>query len=220
MKSKAFPAVAFIVASALAVAGWMHFKRRPQSETAVPDTPRVRASEPQDAFQPLHRVPELPAALREYITTTPPILEPPTTAGPSPATPTRSISATASQLQDRLVPIPAKKPKPPLHDPVARAAMSLVGADPDAEAYWLEAIFDSSLPDKEREDLMEDLNEEGLSDHKRPGPEDFPLIVNRLALILEIAPEADDFMLRHLGEAYKDLLNLAAITQGEGGPVR
>jgi hypothetical protein len=212
--------MAFIAASALAVAGWMHFKQRPQSETAVPNTPRVQVPEPQNASQPLHRAPELPAALREHIITTRPIPKPPTTAGPSPATPTRSISGTASQLQDRPVPIPAKKPKPPLQDPVARVAMSLVGADPDAEAYWLEAIFDSSLPDGEREDLMEDLNEEGLSDHKRPGPEDFPLIVNRLALILEIAPEADEFMLRHLGEAYKDLLNLAAVTQGGGEPVR
>ncbi|HZJ15443.1 MAG TPA: hypothetical protein VFD27_10350 [Chthoniobacteraceae bacterium] len=220
MKSKAFLAVAFIAASALAVAGWMHFKQRPQSETAGPNTARVQASEPQDASQPLHRVPELPAALREYITTTPPIPEASPAAAPSPAAPTRKISAAAPQSQDRPVPIPAKKSKPPLQDPTARIAMSLVGADPDAEAYWLEAIFDSSLSDGEREDLMEDLNEEGLSDHKRPGPDDFPLIVNRLALILEIAPEADDFMLRHLGEAYKDLLNLAAITQGEGSPVR
>ena len=220
MKSKTIPAVAFIAASALAVAGWMHFKQRPQSETAGPNTPRVQASEPQDASEPLHRAPELPAALRELVMTPSPIPKPPPTAGPSPAAPLRTISAAASQSRDRPVPVPAKKPKPPLQDPVARVAMSLVGADPDAEAYWLEAIFDSSLPDGEREDLMEDLNEEGLSDHKQPGPEDLPLIVNRLALILEIAQEADEFMLRHLGEAYKDLLNLAAITQGEGSPVR
>ena len=98
--------------------------------------------------------------------------------------------------------------------------MSFVGADPNAEAYWLEAIFDRSLPDREREDLMEDLNEEGLSDHQHPGPEDLPLIMNRLALIEAIAPEADEFMLTHLGEAYQDLVNLAHITQGEGSPVK
>jgi len=98
--------------------------------------------------------------------------------------------------------------------------MSLVGVDPDAEAYWLDAIYDPTLPDQEREDLMEDLNEEGLSDQKRPGTQDFPLIINRLALIEEIAPYADEFMLPHLTEAYKDLLNLADITQGGGTPVR
>jgi len=113
-----------------------------------------------------------------------------------------------------------KKPKELLHDPDARAALSFVGVDPQAEAYWLEAIFDSSLPDQEREDLIEDLNEEGLSDTKRPGLEDFPLIVNRIAIIEEIVLHADAFMAPHLREAYKDLWNLAAITQGGGKPVR
>ena len=96
----------------------------------------------------------------------------------------------------------------PLQDPVAREALSLVGADPDAEQYWAAAIFDPSLPDQEREDLMEDLNEDGLSDPQHPGPQDLPLIVNRLRIISELAPYADDFMLEHLGEAYKDLVGL------------
>ncbi len=41
-------------------------------------------------------------------------------------------------------------------------------------------------------------------------PEDIPLIFNRLAIIEEVAPYADPFMLEHLGEAWKDLMNLAA----------
>jgi hypothetical protein len=105
---------------------------------------------------------------------------------------------------------PAPPAKPALQDPDARVALSLVGADPDAEAYWMDAIFDTSLPDQEREDLMEDLNEDGLSDPKHPGPQDLPLILNRLALIEEIAPSADPFMQEHLGEAYKDLNNMLA----------
>lgn len=119
-----------------------------------------------------------------------------------------------------LVSVPPQKPKEPLHDPEARAAMGLVGIDQDAEAYWLGAIFDASLPEGEREDLMEDLNEEGLSDAKHPGPQDLPVILNRLAIIEEILPFADQFMVEHLGEAYKDLINLAEITQGRGEPVR
>jgi hypothetical protein len=107
-------------------------------------------------------------------------------------------------------PIGPAKQKEPLRDPDARTALSLVGVDPDAEAYWLSAISDTSLPDQEREDLMEDLNEDGLSDPKHPGPEDLPLIVNRLAIIEEIAPSADPFMQEHLGEAYKDLSNMLA----------
>ncbi|MBW8863665.1 MAG: hypothetical protein JF609_01855 [Verrucomicrobia bacterium] len=113
-------------------------------------------------------------------------------------------SAAQAKPQQQSTGNPAK-PKEPLRDPDARTALSLVGIDPDAEAYWVSAISDTSLPDQEREDLMEDLNEDGLSDPKHPGPEDLPLIVNRLAIIEEIAPNADPFMQEHLGEAYKDL---------------
>ena len=87
-------------------------------------------------------------------------------------------------------------------------ALTYVGEDPYAEAYWLEAIFDTNLPDKERDDLMEDLNEAGFADPRHPGPDDLPLIVNRIGIIEEVAPYADEFMLPHLGEAYKDLVNL------------
>lgn len=93
-------------------------------------------------------------------------------------------------------------------DPAARVALGLVGADPAAEQYWTDAIFDPSLSDHEREDLMEDLNEDGLSDPKHPGPEDLSLILNRIQLIEDLAPYADDFMLEHLGEAHKDLVNM------------
>jgi hypothetical protein len=97
-----------------------------------------------------------------------------------------------------------------LQDPVAREALSLVGVDSDAEQYWAAAIFDPTLPDQEREDLMEDLNEDGLSDPQHPGPQDLPLIVNRIRIIEQIAPFADDFMLEHLWEADKDLRNMLA----------
>src|SRR5690348_2473627 len=52
----------------------------------------------------------------------------------------------------------------PLQDPIARVALSLVGMDPDAEDYWFAAINDLTLPANERQNLIEDLNEEGLSD--------------------------------------------------------
>ena len=147
---------------------------------------------------------------------------------PSPAEQAPNISENIPSQETKpggkpkVVPAPtqAKKPREPLHDPEARVAMSLVGIDPEAEAYWLGAIFDSGLPANEREDLMEDLNEEGLSDRKRPGPQDLPLILNRLAIIEQILPHADEFMVTHLGEAYKDLVNLAEITQGGGASVR
>lgn len=96
-------------------------------------------------------------------------------------------------------------------DLLARVALSLVGTgDPGAEAYWMGAIFDPTLSDQEREDLMEDLNEEGLANPRQAMQQDLPLIMNRLAIIEAVAPYADPFMQEHLFEAYKDLMNLAS----------
>jgi hypothetical protein len=99
-------------------------------------------------------------------------------------------------------------PDEPLQDPDAREALALVGVDPVAEQYWLGAIFDSSLPDNEREDLMEDLNEAGFDDPKNPTADDFALIMARLQIIDFVLPNADDFMAEHLLEAQKDLVNM------------
>jgi hypothetical protein len=109
----------------------------------------------------------------------------------------------------------------PLQDPIARVALSLVGMDPDAEDYWFAAINDLSLPAHERQDLIEDLNEEGLSDPEHPSIDDLPLIFSRLELIETIAPDAaDDVNAAAFNEAYKDLLNLAELAMGGGEPVR
>jgi hypothetical protein len=105
-------------------------------------------------------------------------------------------------------------------DPLARAALTFVGADPLAEAYWLGAINDPSLSADERQNLIEDLNEDGLSDAKHPGPEDLPLILNRLALIEDVAPGAmDQVNSAAFQEAYKDLVNLAELALGGGHSV-
>ncbi len=110
----------------------------------------------------------------------------------------------------------AGKGKEPIQDPTARQALGFVGVDPEAEQYWVSAINDPSLPPDERKDLIEDLNEDGLSDPKQPGPQDVPLIVNRLRLIEALAPLAmDQVNADAFAEAYKDLKNLLA-----GQPVR
>jgi len=109
-----------------------------------------------------------------------------------------------------------KQEKPPIQDPDARAALSLVGADPEAEQYWMAAINDPTLPAEERKDLIEDLNEDGLSDPKHPGPQDVPLIVSRIQLIEELAPNSmDPVNANAFAEAYKDLNNMLA-----GEPVK
>ena len=63
-----------------------------------------------------------------------------------------------------------------------------------------------SLPPVERQDLIEDLNEDGLSDWDNPGPQDLPLIISRLELIQELAPFAmDQVNADAFQEAHKDL---------------
>jgi len=97
-----------------------------------------------------------------------------------------------------------------VQDPEARAALSFVGADPAADAYWADAISDPTLPAEERKDLIEDLNEDGLSDPHHPGPADLPLIMARLRLIEELGPYAmDQVNADAFAEAEKDLIGMA-----------
>ena len=101
------------------------------------------------------------------------------------------------------------QPSEPVSDPLARAALSYVGADPAAEGYWVAAINDPNLSADERQNLIEDLNEDGLSDPRNPGIEDLPLIWNRIQLIEELAPYAmDPVNFDAFEEAYKDLWNM------------
>jgi hypothetical protein len=117
-------------------------------------------------------------------------------------------------------PMPANKKaapvKEPLQDPLAREALIFVGVDPEAEAYWYGAINDPSLPPNERQDLIEDLNEEGLPDPKHPTPEDLPLILSRIELIETVGPFAmDEVNMEAFAEAYKDLVNLLELAAGQ-----
>jgi hypothetical protein len=96
-----------------------------------------------------------------------------------------------------------------VQDPMARLALNFVGSDPDAEAYWVGAINDSSLPEEERKDLIEDLIEDGLANSHHPTAEDIPLIVRRIQLIEQLAPSAmDDVNRDAFAEAHKDLVGL------------
>ena len=131
--------------------------------------------------------------------------------------PTNSTPQQAAAQVNQIGP-PAKAP---LKDPAARIAFAWVGADEEAETYWYLAINDPSLPANERQDLIEDLNEDGLSDPKHPTADDLPLIASRLLLLEEFGPYAmDEVNADAFREAYKDLVNLANLAMGGGGPVR
>ena len=98
-----------------------------------------------------------------------------------------------------------------VHDPMARVALYFVGTgDPEANAYWESAIFDSGLPGEERKDLIEDLNETGMADTHHPGPADLPLIMARIRLIERLAPYSiDQVDTKAFAEAYNDLVGMA-----------
>ena len=100
---------------------------------------------------------------------------------------------------------------------MARVALAFVGADLDAEMYWYWAINNPSLSGHERQDLIEDLNEDGLSDPQNPTAEDLPLILNRIGLIEAVGWDAmDEVNSDAFQEAYKDLVNLAIQAMGNG----
>ena len=97
----------------------------------------------------------------------------------------------------------------------------MVGVEPEAEQYWIKAINNPDLPANERQDLIEDLNEDGLSDPKHPTTEDLPVILKRLKLIEELAPQAmDKVNADAFKEARKDLENLVSVAVGTGKPVQ
>jgi hypothetical protein len=195
MKQKQILAAILVAGAGCVLAGW-YFHKRPAVEVS---TPPAVASVSQSASVTAP-APEQPAVA---VVSEAPASEP---VAPAPVVP-------AKKAQNNAGIVKVAKGKAPILDPDARIALSFVGADPDAEAYWEGAINDPNLPAEERQDLIEDLNEDGLSDPNHPGPEDMPLIMNRLALIEDMAPGAmDKVNADAFAEAHKDLV---AMLNGE-----
>ena len=93
--------------------------------------------------------------------------------------------------------------------PEARTVLAKVGSDFEAEALWLQSINDPSVPANERKDLIEDLNEDGLSNPARPSREDLALIKSRIQLVDRLLPSAIDQVNEEaFREARKDLLKM------------
>lgn len=104
-------------------------------------------------------------------------------------------------------------------EPLARLALNFTGADAQANEFYQQAINDPVLTKSHRKNLIEDLNQDGFADSKNLGPEDLPLIQNRIALIEQLAPGATDPVnVAALKEAYKDLLNMRERVLGPKNP--
>ena len=90
-----------------------------------------------------------------------------------------------------------------------RAALGLIGYDPEADEVWIGIINDPSLSAHTRQDLIEDLNEDGFSDPHNPALEELPMIKYRIRLIEDLLPYAmDDVNRDAFEEAHKDLVNM------------
>jgi hypothetical protein len=114
----------------------------------------------------------------------------------------QSVAIAAQAYQDPRVNDSAKK------EPLARLALSYVGADAQANEFYQKAINDPVLTPNHRKNLIEDLNEDGLN-FKKLTERDLPLIMNRIALIEQLAPNAMDAAnAAAFKEAYKDLVNM------------
>jgi len=144
----------------------------------------------------------------------PPAIEPaPQIQAPKPAAPPIATARPAAKKSVAAAPNP---PAPEPDKPIERQALIYVGADPAAEAVWMNAINDPSISAHDRQDLIEDLNEEGFDDPKNPTADDLPLIENRLALIESLAPSAmDDVNAAAFAEAYKDLIHMHSRAAGQ-----
>lgn len=92
-------------------------------------------------------------------------------------------------------------------EPLARLALSFVGADVKADEFYEKTINDPLLTRSDRKNLIEDLNQDGFADTRNLTAQDLPLIQNRIALIEQLAPQAmDEVNAAAFQEAYKDLV--------------
>ncbi|MBA4150471.1 MAG: hypothetical protein H0X66_20360 [Verrucomicrobia bacterium] len=89
---------------------------------------------------------------------------------------------------------------------LGRFALNFAGLNPQADALWRHAILDKTLPLSERNELIEDLNQDGFESTKNPTARDLVLITNRLALIERHRGEADHRRITDgFNEAERDL---------------
>jgi len=192
MNAKIILGLAFVAALGIVLAGWLSVNSPTEPVVAAnPATPPPQPSAPLTVAV----TPPSPTPVAAVTSAAP-------EAKPAPVAKKTKTASVAGQ--------PTAPADPPTTDTAARAALSLVGVDREAEKYWVAAINDPNLPAGERQNLIEDLNEDGLSDPKNPGPQDLPIILSRLRLIEKLAPNAmDQVNADAFAEAYKDLVKMA-----------
>ena len=138
--------------------------------------------------------------------------EPP---APEPVSPPKSLDAgqsnTAAQAEPAAAPSDQdqRSNDPAVKEQRGRTALGLIGRNPEADEVWIQTINDPSLSANARQNLIEDLNEDGLS-YRNLTSDDLPVIKYRIELVEGLRPYAmDKTNADAFQEAHKDLVNMA-----------
>ncbi|MEK7951516.1 hypothetical protein [Luteolibacter soli] len=118
----------------------------------------------------------------------------------------KSLALAARTYQDPRLTEPGAK------EPLARLALSYVGANPQALELYHTALLDPSITPDQKHDLVEDLNQDGIIDRKNPTPDDLQVIAKRYELtqayLQEPYVQGDKTLNAAFHEADKDLRNM------------
>lgn len=117
----------------------------------------------------------------------------------------QALPAVADAYKDPRILDAAKK------EPLARLALNFAGANAQADELYRAAINDAGLSVDQRRELIEDLNQDGFENLRKPTPRDLELVKNRLELINRYRNDVDHkVVVGAFKEAEKDLLNMLA----------
>jgi len=101
---------------------------------------------------------------------------------------------------------------PDSKEALGRVALNFVGANDQALDLYHKAALDPQLKPDQRRQLVEDLNQDGLSNARNPTPEDLKIIANRYALtqtyLQQDYVKNDKVLNAAFLEANKDLANM------------
>jgi hypothetical protein len=117
-----------------------------------------------------------------------------------------SVALVAQLYQDARVTEPDSK------ESLARVALAYVGANEQAATLFHAAVLDATLKPDQRRELVEDLNQDGLSNQKNLSPADLEIVSKRYALtqayLRQDYVQSDKVLNAAFREADKDLANM------------
>ena len=138
---------------------------------------------------------------------------------PEPAAPPPQADSQADSTVQAETPAAPSGQDSRLDDPAVkekrgREALAMIGHSPEADQVWIQAINDPTLSASARSNLIEDLNEDGLS-YRNLTTADLPVIQYRIDLVEGLRPYAmDKTNADAFDEARKDLVNMEARLTG------